>query len=354
MNERVLDRRGWLGDPEDMRRPLLLPLRALYALGAGAVHALYDAGILPRSRAPLPIVSVGALSFGGSGKTPVSRWLARKLAGRGWKIALLLRGYGGRGAVRSRVVDPKHLDPVRDGDEACLLASTLPEAIVIAGASREESARLAFRLGASAAILDDGHQHRRLRRALDVLLWDRRQVRAAAKFPWALREPPSGIARAGLVLRMDRGDGAPPAPPGLAKDVFVAKARLLPLVGDVISPGNPTSSEAPAGLRVHALSGIADPESFEHSLASRGIEVSGSTRYRDHHAFRRGEIAAAAHRAKREGASHLAVTAKDHARSRAFLAEAGMPLLVMDLDVEIEEESALLDLIERRLRGERA
>jgi tetraacyldisaccharide 4'-kinase len=221
------------------------------------------------------------------------------------------------------------------------LAACLPRAIVIAGARRKDSADLARSLGATVAILDDGHQHRRLSRALDVIVWDRRQARAAASAPHALREPPSGIARAGLVLRLDRGDGAPGPPPGLPADAFVAHGRLIPAPEDRI----------PAGARVHALSGIADPAGFEQSLATRGLVVTGSTRYPDHHAFRREEISAAAHAARHEGATHLAVTAKDFARSGALLEECALPVAVMDLDVEIEEEDAVMDSIERMLRG---
>lgn len=340
MTARVLDRRGVFRDPGEAPRPLLLPLQALYALGAHAVHALYDAGLLPREKAPLPIVSVGSLAFGGSGKTPVTRWLARRLAARGWKVAVLLRGYRGKGGSQSRIVDRKHLDPERDGDEACLLAATLPQAIVIAGARRADSARCAHRLGAMVAILDDGHQHRRLARSLDVLLWDRRQAQAAAAFPPALREPVGGIARAGLVLRVDRGGGAPAPPPGLAPGAHVAAVRLVPAGGDGL----------PGGANVHALSGIADPASFEQSLEAHGLAVTGATRYPDHHAFRKGEIAAAAQAARDENATHLAVTAKDFARSGALLRECPIPVAVFDLDVEIEEEEAVLDLIERRLR----
>ncbi|HET9886539.1 MAG TPA: tetraacyldisaccharide 4'-kinase [bacterium] len=341
MNGRVLDRRGWLDDASEARRPLLLPLRALYMLGARAVHALYDAKLLPQERAPLPVVSVGSLAFGGSGKTPVSRWLARRLAARGWNVAVLLRGYRGQGGSESRVVDPQHLDPTRDGDEACLLAATVPEAIVIAGANRSASARLAQRLGANVAILDDGHQHRRLSRTLDVLLWDRRQAEAAAAFPPALREPSSGAARAGLVLRIDRGEGAPPVPGGMASQVRIAGARLVSGGGEGLT----------RGARVHALSGIAHPASFERSLAARGLVVTGATRYPDHHAFRRAEIDAAAAHAQEEGAGSLAVTAKDFARSAALLRECSLPVAIFDLHVEVEEEDAVLDLIERRLRA---
>jgi len=147
---------------------------------------------------------------------------------------------------------------------------------------------LAVVIGANVAILDDGHQHRRLSRALDVLLWDRRQADAAAAFPPALREPLSGAARAGLVLRIDRGQGAPAAPGGVASRAHVTRARLVPVGGEGLTHA----------ARVHALSGIADPESFERSLAGRGLVVTGATRYPDHHAFRHEEIGAAAARAQ--------------------------------------------------------
>ena len=340
MTGRVLDRRGWWRDPGESPRAVLFPLQAMYSFGARVVHALYDAGLLRQEQAPLPIVSIGSLAFGGSGKTPVARWLARKLVARGWNVAVLLRGYRGQGAAHSRVVDPLKLDPERDGDEACLLAATVPQAIVIAGARRKDSARLAQQLGANVAILDDGHQHRRLARALDVLLWDRRQAQTASSFPYALREPAAGVARAGLVLRVDRGEGAPASPPGLAPGAGVASARLVPSGGEGLR----------FGAQVHALSGIANPASFEQTLAARGLVVTGATRYPDHHAFRREEISDAEECARREGATHLAVTAKDFSRRRVLLSESTLPVAVFDLDVQIEEEEAVLDLIERKLR----
>ncbi len=340
----IVERRGWRRFPEgDAARRLASPLAWLWSLGARLAHAAADRGFPRAVRATIPVVSVGSLAFGGSGKTPIARWIARILASRGERPAVLLRGYRSGGGTVSRCVDPDRPDALRDGDEAALLASSLPGLPVVVGADRVRSARLAADLGATVAVLDDGHQHRRLARAMNLVIWDAGATSARAPRGTFLREPRSGLARADALLLVDRGDGAPPRPPEAPEHVASVRVRLVSRI----------PSGAHRGRPVYALTGIADPLGFERSLVRAGLLVTGATRHSDHHRFAEDEIADAVHRGKALGADALAITAKDHVRARERFAACGLDVLVFDLDAESPDEDSLAESIARAI-GRRA
>jgi len=315
----------------------------LYGLGARSRKWLFDRNVLTTRRAALPVVSVGALSAGGSGKTPFVRWLARRLHERGVPVAILSRGYGGTGGDAPRVVDPARPDPGRDGDEPTLLARSLPEVPVVVCPDRVRAAAVAEGRGAQVLLLDDGFQHRRLHRDLDVVLWDQasRAARGRLLPAGCLREPVSALRRADVVVLVDRGLGAPPTPVGEDKATLVA--RLVPVA----------RQEIPAGTRVHALSAIADPESFERGLEELGLRVTGATRYADHHPWRGAEIREALACAGREEADLLAVTAKDWARWPRGSRDLPVPA-VFDLEVEVESGDALVGRVAGMAAGRRS
>jgi tetraacyldisaccharide 4'-kinase len=225
-----------------------------------------------------------------------------------------------------------------DGDEAVLLASSLPEARVIVGPDRAASARLAASLGADVAILDDGHQHRGLARHLNLVIWDEEGERARGGTGF-FREPLTGLARADALLLVDRGEGAPARPPEAPPHAPSYAMRLVPR----IPPG------ANAGRAVYALTGIAGPEGFERSLGRAGLRVVGATRHADHHVFSAEELADAERRARSLGAESLATTAKDRVRTPALFEHASLETLVFDLDAETPDEEALLQAIIRAL-----
>lgn len=305
-----------------------------YGLGVRAFHTAHDLGWLSARRVACPVVSIGSLTAGGAGKTPIVRWLAARLGERGRQPAILTRGYGARGGSASRVVDGEHPDASRDGDEPALLARSLPGIPVVVGADRVRSATLALSRGADTLILDDGFQHRRLARDVNVLLWDDTAVASHGRLlpAGSLREPVGGARRADLLLLVDRGEGAP-APP---------KQAIAPLRVEVTLRTHARQS-IPEGTRVHALSGIANPASFERSLESLGLVLAGATRHPDHHRFSREDVRAAVELAAREHAAVLAVTAKDWVR---WPKGAGVEVpAVFDLDVHVESEDLLLNAI---------
>jgi tetraacyldisaccharide 4'-kinase len=303
------------------------PASALYGAGARLAKLAWDRGWIATRAAPLPVVSVGALTAGGAGKTPFVRWLAGRLREAGRAPAILTRGYGGRGGQAPRVVDRSAPDPARDGDEPVLLARSLPDVPVVVCPDRLAGARLAAVRGADLLILDDGFQHRRLRRDLDLVLWDRAAERSDGRLLPAgfLREPLSALDRAGVVLLVDRGDGFPASPPRGPGADRQARIRLVPGARQPVA----------AGTRVHALSGLADPASFERSLESLGLFVTGATRYPDHHPFTVVEVREVARRAEKQSADVIAVTAKDWTRwPRSERSALPVPA-VFDLDVEL-------------------
>lgn len=330
MSGEVTDRRG-VRRRATKRGGWALIASWLYGFGASLRKSLYDGGLLRTRRVSLPVVSVGALSSGGSGKTPFVRWLARSLRARGIPVAILSRGYASRGGAVPRLVDPKEPDAARDGDEPALLAKTLPDVPVVVCPDRAQGAAVAAGRGARLLLLDDGFQHRKLHRDLDVVLWDRASEASDGRVLPAgcLREPLSALRRADVVVLVDRGDGAPGPPPG--EDVVTMRARVLCGARQPI----------PEGTRVHALSGIADPESFERALGELGLVVTGATRHADHHAWRGEDVRAAAARAQAEGADVLAVTAKDWMRWPRRRSDLPVPA-VFDLEVEVDGGETLV------------
>lgn len=341
MSAPVRDRRG-------MRRlegagplPLTLPASWAYRLGSAVFHCLHDHGLLAERRVDLPVISVGAVSAGGSGKTPVVRWLAERLAATGRRPAILSRGYRSRGAAAPRLVADRTGDAVRDGDEPVLLAGSLPGVPVIVGRDRACAAELARAEGADVLLLDDGFQHRRLQRDLDIVLWDRRSAQARGRLlpAGSLREALRGLARADVLLLVDRGDGEPSRPEAGPSRAFGVRLRLRCL------------SAAGPGAALHALTGLADGASFEASLVRAGFELTGATRYPDHHFFTMSEIREATAQAGREGAHHLAVTAKDYVRWPDREGTGLAIPAVFDLGVEVDRETELLRIITEAMEG---
>jgi tetraacyldisaccharide 4'-kinase len=230
---------------------------------------------------------------------------------------------------------------LRDGDEPVLLAGSLPGVPVIVCRDRARAAELARAEGADVLLLDDGFQHRRLQRDLDIVLWDRRSAQARGRLlpAGSLREATRGLARADVLLLVDRGDGEPSPPDAGPPRAFRVRLRVRCL------------SAAQPAAALHALTGLADAASFEASLVRAGFELTGATRYPDHHFFTMSEIRDAAARASREGAHHLAVTAKDYVRwPHRESTELPVPA-VFDLGVEVDRETELLRIIAEAMEG---
>ncbi len=333
---------GWAGSL--VRAALWLPGR-LYGGLMRLRRAAYSGGVLESFQPPLPAISVGNLAAGGSGKTPFVAMLAGELLALGQKPAILLRGYR----------------QSRDGrsDEAELYRKLRPGALVETGANRRESATRAAAAGATVLLLDDGFQHLKMRRDLDIVLVD-------ATSPWGggnclpgglLREPRIALKKADIVIvtRSDQQDA--PFIEGLRAEI----ASLVPSAPVFTARHRPARLERLDGREVPldelrgrdvvALSGIARPEAFAKTLASLGATVVESVAGRDHDHFAADIIGRAAdHAAKRNA---LVVTTEKDQTKQIFAESADKKgwgsLLVLGVDFEVDDREALLDLVRRKI-----
>ncbi|HEV3468743.1 MAG TPA: tetraacyldisaccharide 4'-kinase [Pyrinomonadaceae bacterium] len=332
----------------------LAPLAAVYGAAVRARLALYRAGALAARRVGAPVVSVGNLTTGGTGKTPLVGWLARALAGEGRRVCVLTRGYG-RADERRRVVvsDGGRLlaDAREGGDEPRLLAEQLlGAAAVVSDADRVSAARWAREvLGSDAFVLDDGFQHLRIARDLDVVTLD-------ATDPWGggrllpagrLREPRAGLGRAGCVV-ITRAD--------LAADLEELRAEAASLSGGraaVLASRFRTRDAQPLAAAEHegrsvpqpaaAFCAVGNPRAFFAHLRGDGHELAYTRAFADHHVYRQADLDGLARAAAARGARSLLTTAKDAVKLRAL--SFPLPCYVVDVELEIEGEDVLSRLV---------
>jgi tetraacyldisaccharide 4'-kinase len=297
----------WARAPAAPLARALAPLGALYGAAASARMARRGA------RADLPTIVVGGLTLGGDGKTPTVLALASLLAEMGERPAILSRGYGRRDATRAPfVVDAARHTAREAGDEALLLSG---RATTIVGADRVAGARLAHALGATALLLDDGLQSRRLEPDLAFAVIDCSYGAGNGLcFPAGpLRAPLSHQLEAvDVVVAIGAGG------PGEAVVDLAARAGKT-VFRACIEPTEAAPSLA--GRRVLAFAGIARPEKLAATLGRIGADVAGLRRFPDHHRYTERELSALAGEARRIGAT-LVATEKDATRlSRTALAE---------------------------------
>ncbi len=265
----------------------LWPFSALYLAAYFLRRGCYHFGILKSVRATLPVVCVGNITAGGTGKSPFCIMLAESLHSAGYKPAVISRGYKRRAGQGSEILisDWQKIlaNPVESGDEPFLMAKKLlGKAIMIVGKDRARASELATAAGADAIILDDGFQHWKLSRDLDIVLLDgKRPLGNGWLLPVGrLREPASALKRASVIIATRCGDDSGRQPiEGLVKKYHLSQPvfycdhkaiRLKPL-GD--QSANETIKPTSGG-KLLLFSGIARPDSFENSIKTLGYTVS--------------------------------------------------------------------------------
>ena len=310
-----------------------------------------------------PVISVGNLTVGGSGKTPVIAALARLLFTFGERPAIVTRGYGRRrtsdGVV---VVSDGHavLAPTREsGDEPQMLARSLPGVPVVVSSDRYLAGRLAERkFGCTVHLLDDGFQHVQLARDVDLLVMSAADV-TERLLPWGrLRESLETASAADAVLVSDRPDVAKSIGErlGITPTFHVApRYESLRFLGrEVVSPER--------GLRVVAVAGIARPERFFAALRTEGAKDDGDRHwkvareiaFRDHHWFSRRDLAAIQRAATAAGADLVVTTEKDAMRLEGVRdASGGSPWAFLPYQVDVEPTQVFATWIDERLRAAR-
>ena len=297
---------------------LLLPLSPLYAAAVRARAAAYARGWLRSQRLELPVVSVGNLSLGGTGKTPTVIALVRDLARRGRRPAVLTRGYLRTSSEPAVVVGPDHGQPVETiGDEPAELARRLPNVPIVVDADRVRGGRTAIALGADIVVLDDGFQHLRLERDLDLVLVDAGDSWGGGRLPprGRLREPMAALARASAVL-VTKVPADPRRVVESVRAAVEAHAGAIPVLAArlrlsrVRTGQGWQAADALAGRRLFAFAGVGRPEAFAALLEEAGVELAGSRWFPDHHRYTTAELASLAATAAAVGAT-LVTTGKD-------------------------------------------
>lgn len=312
--------------PAGVGQRLLLGFLAILGKGYGQIQSLralgYEKGLFPTFQAPCPVISVGNLTAGGTGKTPMVLWLAGYFQAKNIPVAIVSRGYGqGSREAITVVADGRgaRLFPPLAADEATLLAGRLPNTPILTGPNRRILIQHAVRhLGVRLVIMDDGFQHLQVARACNLVLVD-------ARTPWGngkllpggvLRESPRAIVRAhGVILtRCLSGEMALPVQEEihrLAPHLPVAWCNHRPT--GWIRPGDHgmLPLDTLQGQKVFAFCGIAQPMSFRTTLEDMGLELTGFRPFPDHHPFGQEEMDRLVEEAKRSRAQALVVTEKD-------------------------------------------
>jgi tetraacyldisaccharide 4'-kinase len=312
---------------------------ALFGAVAALRGACYDRGWLPSVRVDAPVISVGNLTAGGSGKTPMVAWLAKRFEARGARVGLLSRGYG---AAKGEL-----------NDEARMLAELLPSAQHVQDRDRVQGALELVKRGVDAIVLDDGFQHRRLARDLDLVLVDatrpwglpgRRAENAPLLPRGLLRERPHALSRAHAVV-LTRVDQAASADLVALRAELARCAPHAPLACAVHRPSQLRSLRGEArelaslrGLALDCVSALGSPAAFERTLEDLGAELGERRRFPDHHRYGARDLEGLG-----AGGRAVVTSAKDAAKLRSL--ELRHDVWVLDVELELVEGAARIEAL---------
>lgn len=339
-------------------RPLLLPFSVVYGAAVAIRNWFFDIGVLRIHRVGVPVISVGNLSTGGVGKTPLVEMLSKRLAQQGRRVAIVSRGYKRetRGTLVVSNGSVRCAEAAESGDEPAQMASKLSGVIVIVDEKRTRGASYAVeKFGADVIVLDDGFQHRYLHRDTDIVILSAQEI---TRRDWLLpagnrREPLTSLRRATLVAvsRCESIDQFEQA-----KSV-VRQWTNKPVVGlatrvSAFRRASTRFSIDIGGLKgrpIVAFSGVGNPKSFEQTLMSLGLEMKKHFVFPDHHFYSKNELGDLEASVQQLGADYLVTTEKDIARldsedggRKQFLERA--PLFYVEIESSVPTgETALND-----------
>lgn len=334
-------------------RLLLFPLAWLYWLGVRCRSTAYERGWCKTHRLRTPVISVGNLTVGGTGKTPCVAYLAQLLRDAGHEVAILSRGYKRTSKGRVEVSNGREIlcSPQEAGDEPYLLARACPGVRVIVDQDRYAAGRwLEEHASVSVFLLDDGYQHLRLARAVNVLLVDATDpLQTAQMVPFGrLREPLAALRRADVVIvtRADQPYDHAALNALLKAHSFVggeAYQSWYEITGLRRLDADETRSlSALAEQPVAAFCGIANPDQFFHTVARFAPQIVLRRDFADHHAYTHTELADVVAAARAAGAALLLTTEKDAVKLPSeFLAAPGLPLYALQIAFVCAQEERL-------------
>jgi tetraacyldisaccharide 4'-kinase len=334
-----------------MKSLILPPLSTLYGAITRTRASLYNRGTFRAAKLPKPVISVGNITAGGTGKTPLVEWVSRTLAASGKKVCILTRGYG-RDNPKDRVIvsDGTHVfsNPTEAGDEPYLLAKNLEgTAAVISDANRFSAGEGALKhLGSDCFVLDDGFQHMQLARDLNIVTLD-------ATDPWGggrmlpigtLREPLTGLKRADCIVltRCDQAENVDEIESKAAnlsggRPIFRSKMitrKFVPL-----NSSQSSERQNPVG----AFCGIGNPSSFIILLEELGLELVMQKFFEDHHRYTQADIDDLVELTSLSGAKCLITTAKDAVKLQHLNLQ--VPFFSLQIEIEIDNADELRRLI---------
>lgn len=339
-----------------MKSIVFPPLSLLYGAVTRTRLSLYRRGTFHTTKLGFPVISVGNLTVGGTGKTPLVEWVARTLYAEGKSVCILTRGYGRKDPQREVIVSDGYnvlATPAEAGDEPYLLATKLAGKVaVISSANRVEAANTATNnFGANCFVLDDGFQHLRLARDLNIVTID-------ATNPWGgghllpygrLRETPENLSRADCVVitRCDQVENIDDLREEITRltggrPIFKSHMRTSRVAW---IKNNAETLKPPA--RVAAFCAVGNPAAFFEQLRRAGFELALEKSFADHHLYSQADVDAVVRAASDAGAGALVTTAKDAVKLRTL--SFSLPCYVLEIEMSIEKSEALVKLIQARV-----
>ncbi len=320
----------------------LAPMGAVYGLAAMARVSAYEAGLLRRRRLAGPVISVGNLSVGGSGKTPVVELVARLLVAAGHPTAILSRGYRGSYRGPGLIVGAgdgggAEVEAIVAGDEPVMLARNLPDVVVAVGRRRDEVGRVVeARFGPRVHVLDDGFQHLRLLRDLDVVCVHPRDLADRPLPGGRLREPVSALRRGHVILWSGE------LRPSEREREALGSASVYELRRRVIGFRDRDVAVCEKPARVFLLSGIAQPERFHEDVAKETAVV-GVRSFSDHHAYARDDLEDVFAEARSLRADAVVTTEKD--ATRLPVVSDSPPLRILRIEAVVADPAFRADVL---------
>ena len=327
----------------------LQPASGLFATGVALRNLGYRIGLLHVHHAGIAVVSVGNLTVGGTGKTPITLWLAKQLAANGARVAILLRGYRGRArtvTVVSTGAGPE-VDVDTAGDEAVMLAKCFGGAVLTAR-RRADGVAAAEQLGCDMVVLDDGFQHRALARDFDLVLLNGRPGGLLPAGP--MRERLSALKRADAVALVDKSEDGVPAAATVATgraDMPVFNVRFVATA--LVESDGGRWRECPIGLmtgrRVAVVAGIAEPGPFYAAVRQWEAQIQEIFEYADHHRYSQADW----QRLSRDtrDVELIVTTEKDLVKLEHFPFAKGK-LVALRIAPEIDDGDALVRMVTER------
>ena len=326
------------------------PLSPFYGMLMSLRASMYRRGIFRVTQLEVPVISVGNVTLGGTGKTPIVQYIARLLKGWGWRPAVISRGYGGTSKEKINIVSEGG-EPLLNasciGDEPRLHAEVLDGVAVLTGPARRHPAKKAVQLGADVVVLDDGFQHMALGRTVDLVLFNADKLAGNSRiFPGGdLREPVKALARCDGFIMTGTSERNRERAESFA-DLLVKRFPGHPVFIATYTPSQVVgysnddklvelAKDQKDDTVFYGFSGIAHPENFEQTLGEMGLNVAGFKAFPDHYSYSPEDVHDLGDLAGLSGASALITTEKDMVKLKGLATS--IPLYAVRMEAWLDD-----------------